>query len=154
MLYFYASFLRGFATEFCDRKIRDRGFWRPNSCPRTVARACFHCLDSISSYQIGQYQVLALNEILYLIQYWFLSCQVLLSETKIKIWHWFFILAAAITCSPPITKSSMNGMIAKKSTKFMGCLKNLHFLGEHTNLTRYSIRKKKTIAFSENKNSL
>ena len=48
---------------------------------------CFHCLDSISSYQIGQYQVLALNEILYLIQYWFLSCQVLLSETKIKIWH-------------------------------------------------------------------
>ena len=53
------------------------------------------------------------------------------------------------TCSPPITRSSMKGIIAKKSTKFMGCLKNLHFLGEHMNLTRYSIRKNNTIAFSE-----
>ena len=45
----------------------------------------------------------------------------------------------------------MKGIIAKKSTKFMGCLKNLHFLGEQMNLTRYSIRKNKTITFSENK---
>ena len=55
------------------------------------------------------------------------------------------------TCNPPITRSNMKGIIAKKSTKFMGCLKNLHFLGEHMNLTRYSIRKNKTITFSENK---
>ena len=56
------------------------------------------------------------------------------------------------TWRPPITRSSMNGIIAKKSTKFIGCLKNLHFLGEHINLTRYSIRKNSTIAFSESKN--
>ena len=55
------------------------------------------------------------------------------------------------TCSPPITRSNMKGIIAKKSTKFMGCLKNLHFLGEQMNRTRYSIRKNKTITFSENK---
>ena len=55
------------------------------------------------------------------------------------------------TCSPPITRSNMKGITAKKSTKFMGCLKNLHFLGEQMNLTRYSIRKNSTITFSENK---
>ena len=53
------------------------------------------------------------------------------------------------TCRPPITRSNINGIIAKKSTRFIGCLKNLHFLGEHTNLTIYSIRKNRTIAFSE-----
>ena len=53
------------------------------------------------------------------------------------------------TWRPPITRSNINGIIAKKSTKFIGCLKNLHFLGEQINLTRYSIRKNKTIAFSE-----
>ena len=43
----------------------------------------------------------------------------------------------------------MKGMMAKKSTRFMGCLKKVHFLGEQTNLTTYSMMKKRTAMFSE-----
>ena len=53
------------------------------------------------------------------------------------------------TWSPPITRSKRKGMMAKKSTRFMGCLKNLHFLGEQTNLTIYSITKNRTAQFSK-----
>ena len=68
-------------------------------------------------------------------------------------WNVVFIKIQWIydTWRPPITRSNINGIIAKKSTKFIGCLKNLHFLGEQINLTRYSIRKNSTIAFSANK---
>ena len=77
----------------------------------------------------------------------------IISKSWPEWWWWWPCgwLSRYHTCNPPITRSNMKGIIAKKSTKFMGCLKNLHFLGEHMNLTRYSIRKNKTITFSENK---
>ena len=58
-------------------------------------------------------------------------------------------LSSEPTWSPPITRSKRKGMMAKKSTRFMGCLKNLHFLGEQTNLTIYSITKNMTAQFSD-----
>jgi hypothetical protein len=52
------------------------------------------------------------------------------------------------TWRPPITRSRMKGMMAQKSTRFMGCLKKRHFLGEQMKRTRYSMMKKRTAQFS------
>ena len=38
------------------------------------------------------------------------------------------------TWSPPMTRSRRKGIIAQKSTRFIGCLKNRNFLGEQMNL--------------------
>ena len=79
------------------------------------------------------------------------------------------------TWSPPMTRSRRKGIIAQKSTRFIGCLKNRNFLGEQMNLwfcvtkslgnfekkrldrfevgqknlMQYSTRKKRTAPFSE-----
>ena len=38
------------------------------------------------------------------------------------------------TWSPPMTRSRRKGIIAQKSTRFIGCLKNRNFRGEQMNL--------------------
>ncbi len=49
-----------------------------------------------------------------------------------------------------MTRSRMNGMMAQKSTRFIGCLKKRHLRGEQMKRTRYSTMKKRTAQFSGN----
>ena len=47
---------------------------------------------------------------------------------------WYHSFPQFATWSPPMTRSRRKGIIAQKSTRFIGCLKNRNFLGEQMNL--------------------